>query len=143
MKKTFWLLPLLVAIPLLAVTPQFWETRSYDDFRHGKLTDLSLTSDSEVILAPRFDTVFNTEQTLIWSAVADSKGNVYLGTGHDGKIFRVDASGKGTMIADLAELDVSALTLDSKDVLYAATSPDGKVYKVEGNTPKEFYDPDA
>src|SRR5947208_17051208 len=86
---------LLLAIPLLAVTPQFWEVRTYDEFRRGKLTNLSLTSDSELILAPRFDAVFNTEQALIWSAVADSKGNVYLGTGHDGKVFRVDEEVKG------------------------------------------------
>src|SRR5689334_12061167 len=117
MKKLFWILPFLIAIPLLAVSPQFWEVRTYDEFRHGKLTNLSLTSDSELILAPRFNTVFNTEQTLIWSAVTDSKGNVYLGTGHDGKVFRVDGTGKGTMIANLAELDVSALAIDSKDVL--------------------------
>jgi len=72
MIKIGWVLPLLLAIPLLAVTPQFWETRTYDDFRKGKLTNLSLTSDDELILAPRFDAVFNTEQTLIASAVADS-----------------------------------------------------------------------
>src|SRR5215475_9270415 len=120
MKKLLLLfLPLLLALPLLAVAPQFWEVRTYDEFRRGKLADLSLTSDNELILAPRFDTVFNTEQTLIWSAASDSKSNLYLGTGHDGKIFRVDSAGKGTMIADLAELDVSALVLDSKDVLYA------------------------
>src|SRR5216117_2180842 len=101
MKKTFWFFALMFAIPLFAVTPQFWETRKYDDFQKGKLTNLSLTSDDELALAPRFDTVFNTEQTLIWSAVADSKGNVYLGTGHDGKIFKVDPSGKGIQIADL------------------------------------------
>ena len=148
MKKTFWLLPLLVAIPLLAVTPQFWETRTYDDFRHGKLTDLSLTSESELILAPRLDTVFNTDQTLIWSAVSDAKGNIYLGTGHEGKVFRVDSSGHGTTIAHLSELDVSALVVDSKGVLYAATSPDGKVYRIDGAATaspqvKEFYTPDA
>src|SRR4051812_12470080 len=141
MKRTFWLLPLLIAIPLLAVTPQFWEIRTYDEFRRGKLTDLSLTSDNELILAPKFNAVFNTEQTMVWSMVADSKGNVYLGTGHDGKIFKVDSTGKGTMIADLAELDVSALALDSKDVLYAGTSPDGKVYKIDGGTPRPFYSP--
>src|SRR5262245_22033239 len=101
MKKILWLLPLLAAIPLLAVTPQFWETRTYDDFRKGKLKNLSLTSDDELILAPRFDMVFNTEQTLVWSAVADSKGNIYLGIGHDGKIYKVDPSGKGSMIVDL------------------------------------------
>src|SRR5207248_8897599 len=132
---------LLLALHLLAVTPQFWEVRTYDDFRKGKLTNLSLTSDDELILAPRFDMVFNTEQTLVWSAVADSKGNVYLGTGHDGKIFKVDASGKGAMLVDLTELDVLALAVDSKDVLYAGTSPDGKVYKIENGTAKEFFDP--
>jgi hypothetical protein len=141
MKKTFWILPLLAAIPLLAVTPQFWEIRTYDEFRKGKLSSLSLTSDDELILAPRFDMVFNTEQTLVWSAVADSKGNVYLGTGHDGKIFKVDSTGKGALLVDLTELDVLALAVDSKDVLYAGTSPDGKVYKIENGMAKEFFEP--
>src|SRR5262245_18864282 len=148
MKRLFWCLPLLVALPLLAVAPQFWEVRTYDDFRRGKLTDVSLTSDNEVILAPRFDVAFNTEQTLIWSTASDSKSNVYVGTGHDGKIFRVDQAGKGTLVADLAELDISAMVIDSKDVLYAATSPDGKVYRIENLTSaspvvKDYYDPDA
>src|SRR5437867_4644265 len=141
MKKILWLLPLAAAIPLFAVTPLFWETRTYDDFRKGKLANVSLTSDDELILAPRLDMVFNTEQTLVWSTVADSKGNVYLGTGHDGKIFKIDPSGKGTMLADLSELDVLALAVDSKDVLYAGASPDGKVYKIENGTPQEFFDP--
>src|SRR5437870_1876451 len=141
MKKTFWLLRLLAAIPLLAVKPQFWEIRTYDDFRKGKLTNLSLTSDDELILAPRFDMVYNTEQTLVSSAVADSKGNIYLGTGHDGKIFKVDAAGKGALLVDLTELDVLALAVDSKDVLYAGTAPDGKIYKIENGVAKEFFDP--
>src|SRR5206468_1231100 len=131
MKRLFWLVLLLAAIPLLAVAPQFWEIRTYDDFRKGKLTNLSLTSDDELVLAPNSDMVFNTEQTLVASAAADSKGNIYLGTGHDGKIFKVDSSGKGALLVDLTELDVLALTVDSKDVLYAGTSPDGKVYKIE------------
>src|SRR5437667_8926602 len=111
MKKTFWLLPLFAVIPLFAVAPFFWELRTYDDFRKGKLTNLSLTSDDELILAPRFHMVFNTEQTLVWSTVADSKGNIYLGTGHDGKLFKVDAAGKGALLVDLTELDVLALAV--------------------------------
>ena len=141
MKKILWLLPLAAAIPLFAVAPLFWETRTYDDFRKGKLASVSLTSDDELILAPRLDMVFNTEQTLVWSAVADSKGNVYIGTGHDGKIFKVDSSGKGSMVADLPELDVLALAVDGKDAVYAGSSPDGKVYKIENGTPKEFFNP--
>ncbi len=134
---------LLIATPLLAVTPQLWEIRTYDEFRKGKLTNLSLTSDDELILAPRFDMVFNTEQTLVWTSAADSKGNVYLGTGHDGKIFKVDPTGKGAMLVRLPELDVLSLAVDDKDVLFAGTAPDGKVYKIENGTAKEFFDPKA
>jgi hypothetical protein len=141
--KRLIVLVALIATPLLAVTPQLWEIRTYDDFRKGKLSNLSLTSDDELILAPKFDMVFNTEQTLVWSAVADSKGNVYLGTGHDGKIFKVDPSGKGAMLVRLSELDVLSLAVDDKDVLYAGTAPDGKVYKIENGVAKEFFDPRA
>jgi hypothetical protein len=143
LKKPLWLLPFLVTVPLLAVTPFFWETRSNDDFRKGTFSNLSLTSEDRLVLAPRFESVFNTEQPFIWSAAADSKGNVYLGTGHDGKVFRVDSSGKGTVLADLGELDVFAIAVDSKDAVYAATSPDGKVYKIEpGGQPQTFFNPD-
>jgi sugar lactone lactonase YvrE len=144
MKKARWLLPILLAVPLFAVTPSFWEVRTYEDFQKGKLTNLSLTSDDRLILAPRYDMIFDTQQTLILSTVADSKGNVYLGTGHDGKIYKVDPSGQGGLIADLNELDILALAVDSKDALYAAGSPNGKVYKIEpGGMPKEFFDPGA
>ena len=139
-----FLLILLVALPLLAVTPSFWEIRTYDEFRRGKLANLSLTSDDQLILAPRYDVVFNTEQPLIWSTIADSKRNVYLGTGHDGKIYQVDPTGKGQLVADLIELDVLALAVDARDVLYAGTSPDGKVYKITpGAPPQVFFDPDV
>src|SRR4029077_14135755 len=99
-KKTLWLLPFLVAAPLLAVTPFFWETRTNDDFRKGTFSNLSLTNEDRLVLAPRFESVFNTDQPFVWSAAADSKGNVYLGTGHDGKVYRVDPSGKGSLLAD-------------------------------------------
>jgi len=139
-----WLLPLLLALPLFAVTPAFWEVRTYEEFQQGKFTNLSLTSDDRLILAPRYDLIFDTQQPLIFSSVADSKGNVYLGTGHDGKIFKVDSTGKGALVADLNELDVLALAVDSKDVLYAGASPNGKVYKIESDVaPKEFFDPGA
>jgi len=143
MKKTRWLLLFLVITPILAVSPILWETRTYEEFRKGTLSNLSLTNDDRLVLAPRFESVFNSEQPFIWTTAADSRGNVYLGTGHDGKVYKVDSSGKGEAIADLAELDVFAITVDAKDVVYAATSPNGKVYKIEpGGQPQTFFDPE-
>lgn len=144
MRKTFWLIPLLFVLPALAVIPQFWEIRTYDEFRSGELHGLSVTSDGELVLAPRFDMLFDTEEPLIFSAVTDSLGTVYLGTGHEGKVYRVERDGNGSVLLDLEELDVLALTVNEEDVLFVATSPDGKVYRVETDgTPEPFFDPEA
>ena len=126
-----------------AVSPTFWSTDSFAEFSKGTLKGLSLSADGQLSLAPKFDSVFDSDQALIWSAVVDNKKNVFVGTGHDGKVFKVDASGSSSLFFDAAELDALALALDSDQTLYVATSPDGKVYKVssEGKA-SVFFDPE-
>ncbi len=126
-----------------AVSPNFWSTDSFADFSKGTLKGLSLSADGQLSLAPKFDSVFDSDQALIWSAVVDNKKNLFVGTGHDGKVFKVDASGSSSLFFDAAELDVLALALDSDQTLYVATSPDGKIYKVnsEGKA-SVFFDPE-
>ncbi|MCI0620978.1 MAG: hypothetical protein L0387_04785 [Acidobacteria bacterium] len=127
----------------LAVNPIFWNTASFADFSKGTLKGLSLSADGQLSLAPKFDSVFDSDQALIWSAVVDNKGNVFVGTGHDGKVFKVDGNGSSSLFFDAAELDVLALALDADQTLYVATSPDGKIYKVtsEGKA-SVFFDPE-
>ena len=91
------------------------------------------------MLAPSLTEVFNTEQAYIWSSAIDNQGNVYLGTGHDGRIFRVTAEGRGSLLYDAAELDVSALAVARDGSLYAGTSPEGKVYRVSADGRAEVY----
>ena len=126
-----------------AVNPTFWNTDSFAEFSKGTLKGLSLSADGQLSLAPKFDSVFDSDQALIWSAVVDNKKNVFVGTGHDGKVFKVDAGGSSSLFFDSTELDALALALDSDQTLYVATSPDGKVYKVssEGKA-SVFFDPD-
>jgi hypothetical protein len=141
MKKILFLL--LIAVPLFAVSPILWEVRTYEDFRKGTFSSVSLTNEDRLVLAPRFDSVFDTEQPFIWSTATDSKGNIYLGTGHNGKVFKVDSSGKGALLADLPELDVFAVAVDARDAVYAATSPNGKVYKIDAaGQAQVFFDPE-
>lgn len=144
MKKAFWLLPVLFALPALAVIPRFWEVRTYDQFRQGELERLSVTSDGEIVLAPRVDLIFETDEPLILSAVVDSSGNIFLGTGHEGRVYRVSPDGDGAVLADLPELDVFALALDGDDNLFAATSPDGKVYRIgDDGAAVPFFEPEV
>lgn len=135
---------LAISWALLAVTPQFWENFTQDELLKGTLTRVSLGPEGKLFLAPAYDLVFDTGQPYIFSMVRDKAGNLYLGTGHEGKVFKVDPQGKGSLYFQSKELDVFALALDPAGTLYVGTSPDGKVYKVTGpNQATEFCNPEA
>ncbi|HEV2859581.1 MAG TPA: hypothetical protein VGX48_01085 [Pyrinomonadaceae bacterium] len=134
----------LLIVPTLALAggPVVWETGSRAELLNGEARGVSVTDTGALVLAPRFTQVFDTEQAYVWSTTTDSAGNVYLGTGHDGKIFRVGADGRGALLHDTAELDVTALVVGTDGALYAGTSPDGKVYRVTSDGKAEvFFDP--
>ncbi len=75
--------------------------------------------------------------------VAAPDGTLFIGTGNEGKVFRVDPQGKGSLFFDSAELEAHALALAPNGGLYVGTSPDGKIYKVDRNgTATTFFDGD-
>src|SRR5947209_7498131 len=130
----------LLAVPVArGGGPVVWETGSRAELLNGESHGVSVTDAGALMLAPQFTKVFDTEQAYVWSSAADAAGNVYLGTGHDGKIFRVGADGKGTLLYKAAELDVTALAIAGDGVLYAGTSPDGKVYRITPDGKAEVY----
>ncbi|HEY0099142.1 MAG TPA: WD40 repeat domain-containing protein, partial [Pyrinomonadaceae bacterium] len=136
------LLLLVFAADARAGGPVVWETNSREELLRGEARGVSVTDTGALMLAPRFAQLFDTEQAYIWSTAADERGNVYLGTGHDGRIFRVGADGKGALLYDAAELDVTALVFGRDGALYAGTSPDGKVYRISADgRAAEYFDP--
>lgn len=137
------LLLLACAAPVArAGGPVVWETNSREELLRGEARGVSVTDTGALMLAPRFAQLFDTEQAYIWSTASDERGNVYLGTGHDGRIFRVGADGKGALLYDAPELDVTALVVGRDGALYAGTSPDGKVYRIAADgRAAEYFDP--
>ena len=128
-----------LATPTQAGEPIVWETNSRAELLKGEARGISITDTGVLLLAPRFTQVFNSEQAYIWSSAADGAGNVYLGTGHDGRLFRVTPDGRGALLYDAPELDVTALAVGPDGVLYAGTSPDGKVYRIGADGRAEVY----
>jgi WD40 repeat protein len=124
------LLVLLFVIGARAGQPALWETSGRLELLKGDARGVSISDTGVVMLAPRLTEVFNTQQTYVWSSAIDGQGNVYLGTGHDGKTFKITSNGSGSLLYDATELDVTALAVGRDGVLYAGTSPDGKVYRI-------------
>ena len=133
------LLLVLSAAAIYAGQPVVWETSGRADLLKGDSRGVSISDTGTLMLAPRLTEVFNTEQAFVWATAVDVQGNVYLGTGHDGKIFKVSSDGRGVLFYDATELDVTALAAGKDGALYAGTSPDGKVYRITADGHAEVY----
>jgi len=129
-----------------ASEPQVWSVNSRADVIRGEARSVSIDQNGNITPATKVTEVYKTEQPYIWSSAIDAAGNVYLGTGAEGRIYKVTPAGSGSMFADLTELNVSAIAIGRGGELFAATSPDGKVYQLDASgkatvyfDPKEKY----
>ena len=119
--------------------PVVWETTGRTELLKGDSRGVSISDTGVLMLAPKLTEVFNTQQTYVWSSAVDNQGNVILGTGHDGKIYKVSTAGTGALLYDAAELDVTALAIGRDGSVYAGTSPDGKVYRITADGRADVY----
>jgi len=140
---------LLVFVFALAATlplgagPQFWRAATQADFLKGDLEQLAVDEHGRLTLGPTIARVFDAGVPFVWTAAAGPGGVVYLGTGNDGKVFKVDADGRGTLFYDAPELQVHAVLPRPDGSVLVGTSPDGRVYRVDpSGAAREFFDPE-
>src|ERR1043166_5501838 len=136
---TTCLLVLFAFVSVHAGQPVLWETSGRADLLKGDARGVSVSDTGVLMLSPKLNEVFNTQQTYVWSSAIDNQGNVYLGTGHDGKTFKITANGTGSLLFDAPELDVTALAIGRDGSVFAGTSPDGKVYRIGADGKADVY----
>jgi sugar lactone lactonase YvrE len=130
------------AAVLSAAVPSFWQVATQADFLKGEVENLSIDAHGRLMLGPSSTPVYESSAPFLWTVVTGPDGAMYVGSGNEGQVFRVDASGKGSVFFDAEELEVHALAMAPNGALYVGTSPDGKIYRVEASGKStEFFDP--
>ena len=118
-------------IPVHASSPKFFQAATQSDFLKGDVENLSIDNHGQLTLGPVTELVYETSAPFLWSMVAAPDGTLFIGTGNEGKVFKVDPQGKGSLFFDSTELEAHALALAPNGGLYVGTSPNGKIYKVD------------
>ncbi len=118
-----------------AVKTSLWEQQNHADFESGKPKNLSLTSTGDVMLSLKIDAFTKMKETQVWALVEDSAGNLYAGTGNEGKIYKISADGDtAELYYNSPEVTIYSLAIGPDDTLYAGTGPDGLIYKITDAT---------
>ncbi|MCX7887272.1 MAG: hypothetical protein N3B01_08500, partial [Verrucomicrobiae bacterium] len=129
--KTFFLLAAVACLtsPCWAVKTERWELDAPADFMRGKLHHLILTSEGELLLGHRADSLgrFGKE---IWSSTIGRNGTIYFGTGSPAEVYAVGNSRKATRIVQFEAVAVTALACDSAGHVYAGTISEGKIFRI-------------
>ena len=118
-----------------AVNTSLWKQQNHADFEAGKPKNLSFTSTGDVMLSPKIDAFTKLKETQVWALVEDSAGNLYAGTGNEGKIYKIAADGDtAELYYNSPEVTIYSLAVGPDDALYAGTGPDGLIYKITDAT---------
>lgn len=133
----------VLAAMLLASGTTSWDMTSYNDFVRGRFQGISLSREGRLSLAPKVDTVFTSDQPVIWSLAEGTGGTVYAATGHRGRVYRIDAAGKSSLLWTADQPEVFAIAVDRTGTVYAGTSPDGKVYRIQNGQASEYFAPQS
>ncbi len=104
--------------------------QSFDQFGKGKLDQVSLHTDGYLLPAPSLEMLAEIDAPILWDAQMDSKGNLYLGTGNEGEIFKVSSDGEVESVFEPNRLMSRAIAIDKKDQVYVSVSPDGTLYRI-------------
>lgn len=132
-------LSVLVGIALAPVAPRAWArtatyTASARDLEEGTADGVALSSRGTMFPAPHLVRVgpprLPSEPGQIWSIVADSAGNLYLGTGPEGYVLKLTPNGKPSLYYRTEEPLVTALAIDADGALLAGTAPGGRIYRI-------------
>ena len=104
------------------------------ELSHGEGAGIAVTSKGRLYLAPKIVPLTTNLgvgfPSQVFATVVDASGNVFLGTGPDGQVIRVSATGNATIHYRTDEPLVTALLPLPGGGLLAATAPGGKIYRI-------------
>lgn len=144
--RQFFLISTLIClwriVPTEASIPRIKVYDNKKELEDGNYEQTAIMHPGILTLSPRINSYFDSGEPYVWSWTQDNKGNTFVGTGNDGKIFKITPQNENTVFFDAEELEVYALACDARNNILAATSPEGKIYKITpAGEATVFFDP--
>ena len=74
--------------------------------------------------------IWRSPEKYVWAIQPARDGGLYVATGEQGRIYRIESNGKASLFYETGQGNVTALALGSKGQVYAGTEPNGLIYEI-------------
>lgn len=127
----FALSALLAAPPAGAVGTRTFQLDSLDDFKGGDFAGASVDSNGNLRAGLALGATPLKDAQSVWSSVVLPDGAVLLGTGNEGKVYKV-SNGQVSVAATTGQMAASAMAIAWGGDVIVGTFPEGKLFKLPG-----------
>jgi hypothetical protein len=136
-------LAVALVLPLSAVKVKRFAKSDLADFQKGSLDGVAIADSGRLFLGPRVKMLAGPAEEFYLSLATAPNGDLFLGTGHNGTVYRVTAAGKSEVVFKGEQLDVYAMLGSPDGELFVATSPNGRLFRIgKDGKAKELFNPE-
>jgi hypothetical protein len=133
---SFFLLSLLCVLVVnpssaYAAKVKVWEQRTPAQYDKAQLQGAVVTSEGTLRLSRRLKPLPGIDAAHVWDVTEDGAGNLYVATGDEGKLYRVTADGKVSVVYSSDDSEVLCLARSTDGSIYAGTGPAGHIIRVD------------
>jgi hypothetical protein len=116
---------------------------SRDEIVAGEADGTAIGPLGQIELGFALEKLSSFEEPFLLSAAPIPGGGFLVGTGNQGRVFKVDSGGASSRLAELAEGQIFSVFAKKGGELFAAGSPKAKVYRLTAKGAELFFDPGA
>lgn len=128
-RALFFPLTLFAAGAAGAADPVAVSHARFDDFEDGTGRGVVLSSVDGLTLGPALQPLASVAAPRVWSLAATAE-TLWVGTGDDGRLYRLERGAAPALLLDSPEVGLQALEPVPGHGVYVGTAPDGLVYRV-------------
>ena len=115
----------------LAAKVKFWQHHSAAQYEKALFQQAVVSSEGALHLARQLKPLTAIDAMHVWDIVEDKEGNLFVATGDDGKLFKITADGKASVIYTSDDGQILCLAAAPDGSIYAGTGPAGHIVRID------------
>lgn len=123
----------LIAISILAPASakvKVWHHYQTSDYSDAQLKQVTVSNEGVLRLSRRLERLPGIDVAHVWDLAEDSKGNLYVATGGEGKLYRVSPAGKVSLAYTSPDSQILCVISGADGSIYAGTGPTGTIVRI-------------